>query len=235
MVKTVKFICVVLSAVFMITACGLFTAMAEPMVDTPVETQVVTNPVETQAPETQAPTNPVTNPATAPQETTQGVTEAPETVAPETEFVRPTEFAEDYVPNTHSNYHSNASLYTPAEQDFEENDFEKLDEDEILNMALNSDSVDGLKDFNNIKNNNAKGDEVSPLLLILGLLLIFLSIAGFTFVFMYKDKPKKKAPAAAGKAPSSARGTSTRSTGTRYAQNPRTKERRSNSDYNDGY
>ncbi len=218
-----KKISIFLSVLLVLTVLtlGAFTAFAEtepvPVTDPAAPTSPVTAPVDPVDP---TPTTvPVTVPATGSTEATgstdpsdytepsSGVTE------PATDFTRPTEYDEENQPNTYSDYVSPAPIYTPSDQDFEKKDWEEIELDikEEVNPA-------GPGSFVDIKNNTAKGDQKSPLLLILCIVFWCLALSCLTFVILYKPKvDAKKAPATAGR-----------------VQSRRTDPKVSD-DYNDGY
>lgn len=172
-----------------------FSAFAEtqPAATDPAPSVVVTDPVDT----TSA-TTPSTVPATGSTDPTDstdstGATEpTTEATEPVTEYTRPTEYDEDNQPNTYSDYVSPAPIYTPSDQDFEKNDWEEIE----LDIKADSNSA-GVGDFSNIKNNTSKGDEKSPLLLILCIVFWCLALSCLTFVLLYKPKSAKKVPAKA--------------------------------------
>lgn len=172
-----------------------------------------------------------TNPsATASTEATTEVSSTvAETTVPATTFPKPTEPVET---ETYSNYESPAPVYTPADQDFEENDWQEI------KLDLNAPPSNGKGSFDFIQQNNSKGNNSITYFLVIGIVLIFLSIAGFTFVILYN--PNKKAPAKADRnnsrsaSSSRSRGTSSSRTNRRpnriedeYSFNP--------DDYNDGF
>lgn len=236
--KKFKFLAVLFS-VLMILSMAVIAVSAE---TEPTETIIYTEPY------TEIETDPTfsTDYTTEPTEDTE-YTEAP--TEPTTEFVRPTEYPEDYQPSTHSNYVSPQPVYTPAEQDFNEVEWEKIELDISNNSA-------GVGDFSSIKNNTSKGDSNNYTLLIVGIILIALAIAGITFVILYN--PKMLAGKAVASRQSSAgaksdnraeksRSTSSNNRRGRSAQSRRSagsdrsrsqsleQKRRNYDDYNDGY
>lgn len=100
----------------------------------------------------------------------------------------PTEPDED---STYSDYVSPAPVYTPADQDFQEKDWQEI------KLDLSADPAPGKQSFASIQNDKSKGNDSIAGFLIVGIILIFLSIAGFTFVVLYNPYKKKKAPAKA--------------------------------------
>jgi len=128
-------------------------------------------------------TEPATGETTFPEETTAPVTEV------HTNPPAPTEPDEN---STYSDYVSPDPVYTPADQDFQENDWQEI------KLDLKADPVAGKQSFEGIQKNNSRGNDSIAGFLIAGIILIFLSIAGFTFVFLYNPYKKKKAPAKAG-------------------------------------
>ncbi|MBQ7385778.1 MAG: hypothetical protein IJW04_04630 [Ruminococcus sp.] len=136
----------------------------------------------------------------------------------------PTEPDED---STFSDYVSPAPVYTPADQDFKEKDWQEI------KLDLNADPAPGKQSFESIQNDKSKGNDSIMGFLIAGIVLIFLSLAGFTFVILYNPYKKKKAPQKA--------------QGARYAAKPSksthnpSKTQRENrrtfnpDDYNDGF
>lgn len=185
----------------------------------PTDPYTPTEPIDTGATDTTPTdfTEPETGETTPTAETTVPMTTAPVTNPPE-----PTEPDED---STYSDYVSPDPVYTPADQDFEENDWQEIQ------LDLGANPVDGKGDFGFIQQNNSKGNDSIVGFLILGLVLIFLSIAGFTFVILYR--PYKKAAVKQGARhtePKRAQQKSTRSNSqrdTRRTYNP--------DDYNDGF
>ncbi len=179
--------------VLTVLALGVFTAFAE------TEPAVPTDPVAPTAPVTDpvdpVPTTvPVTVPATGATDTTDstdpsGATEPSTAVStePVTEFTRPTEYDENDQPNTYSDYVSPAPIYTPSDQDFQKNEWEEIK----LDIKDDKPNPGGVGDFSNIKNNNTKGDEKSPLLLILCIVFWCLALSCLTFVILYKPKTAK--------------------------------------------
>lgn len=184
-----KKLSIILASVLVVLfALGAFTAFAEtvPAVTEPVATSPVTDPVVTNPAEvsTTAPSEDVTSPTDATDPT--GATEAPtEVTEPVTDFVRPTEYDENNQPNTYSDYVSPAPVYTPAEQNFDKNEWEEIELDVDSNSA-------GVGDFSAIKNNNSTGDEKSPLLLIMCIVFWCLALSCLTFVLLYKPKTGAK-------------------------------------------
>jgi len=216
-VKKLSFLLSVL-LVLMISVFGLVTVFAEtqPATNPVVIDPVVTNPVEPE------PSNPatspdpvVTNPSEGeiPTEVTEPYTEQTE---PETEFVRPTEYDEDAQPNTYSDYVSPAPIYTPSDQDFEKKDWEEIKIEIKDDKGTNKGNVGSFVD---IKTNNNKGDEKSPLLLVLCIVFWCLALSCVTFVLVYKPK------------------VSAVSTSKAEPAKPRTKrtEPKVSDDYNDGF
>lgn len=178
----------ILSALLVLTVLitGTATAFAETQPVTDPVTNPVTNPVEPETTipsETQIVTD-VTNPSdvTDPSDYSEPVTEETE---PETEFVRPTEFDEDEQPNTYSDYVSPAPIYTPSDQDFEKKDWEEIKIEIKDDKGPNTGNIGS---FDDIKTNTAKGDEKSPLLLILCIVFWCLALSCVTFVLIYKPK-----------------------------------------------
>lgn len=136
----------------------------------------------------------------------------------------PTESDED---STYSDYVSPAPIYTPADQDFQEKDWQEIE------LDLSADPAPGKQSFADIQNDKSKGNDSIMGFLIGGIVLIFVALAGFTFVFLYNPYKKKKAPAKAG--------------GARYADSSKRNAQPSNraprenrrpfnpDDYNDGF
>lgn len=161
--------------------------------------------------------------------TTEVSTTVAETTVSATTFPTPTEPIET---ETYSNYESPAPVYTPADQDFEANNWQEI------KLDLNAPPSNGKGSFDFIQKNNTKGNNSITYFLIIGIVLIFLSIAGFTFVVLYN--PTKKAPAKHGR--TSSRSSSSRSRST--SSSSRTTRRPSRNedeysfnpdDYNDGF
>ena len=166
-------------------------------------------------------TEPSTGESTAPLDTT-----APSSTAPHTNPPEPTEPDED---STYSDYVSPEPIYTPADQDFEDNDWKEI--------KLNIDSApsNGKGTFDFIQKNNTKGNDSIAGFLIAGIVLIFLSIAGFTFVIVYRPF-KKKAPAKAGARYAEKEAPKRRSSQNRSTSKTRENRRPYNpDDYNDGF
>lgn len=192
---------------------SMLTAFAEtvPTELPPVPTEQVTSPVYEP---TEAPTGfeeNVTNPTdVAP----TGPTEEPftEVTEPLTDFSRPTEYDEDNEPNTYSDYVSPAPIYTPSDQDFSKKDWE-----EIKIEIKDTPNEGNVGSFDNIKGNTAKGDEKSPLLLILCIVFWCLALSCLTFVILYKPKTEKAVPVKA------------------QPRAQRRTEPKVSDDYNDGY
>lgn len=117
-----------------------------------------------------------------------GATEEPftEVTEPLTEFTRPTEYDEDNEPNTYSDYVSPAPIYTPSDQDFEKKQWE-----EIKIEIKDTPETGNVGSFVDIKQNTSKGDEKSPLLLILCIVFWCLALSCLTFVILYKPKADK--------------------------------------------
>lgn len=131
-----------------------------------------------------------TEPSTG-ETTTSTETTAP--VATETQVhtnpPAPTEPDED---STFSDYVSPQPVYTPADQDFQEKDWQEI------KLDLSADPAPGKQSFASIQNDKTKGNNSIAGFLVGGIVLIFLSIAGFTFVILYNPYKKKKAPAKTG-------------------------------------
>lgn len=194
--------------------------------EAPVDTYPVTDPYTPSEPDYSVPedttsplyTEPASTETTASAETTAPVSTAPATNPPE-----PTEPDED---STYSDYVSPDPVYTPADQDFEENEWQSI------KLDLEADPVAGKQSFANIQNNNKKGNDSIVGFLIVGLVLIFLSIAGFTFVILYRPYKKKAAVSTA------ARHAEPRQTQPRQSRNRTTRDERRTynpDDYNDGF
>ncbi len=237
-----KTILVLVSTLTVLCLCFSMTAFAEttPLEDiVPTEdvfateevTDYIDDPVDTEAPtDPYTPSEPVDTEAsdTAPTEYTEPfsteatsvpATEIEDTSAVHTNPPAPTEPDED---STFSDYVSPEPVYTPADQDFQKKDWQEI------KLDLEADPAPGKQSFANIQNDTSKGNNSIAGFLIAGLVLIFLSIAGFTFVFLYNPLKKKKAPAKAG---------------ARYASSPSREPRRKEDnrrtfnpdDYNDGF
>lgn len=195
--------------------------------DVPVDTGVATDPYTptdpyyTNAVDTTPTdyTEPATGETTTPTETTVPMSTAPVTNPPE-----PTEPDED---STFSDYVSPAPVYTPADQDFQENDWKEIK----LDLAAPS---NGKGNFEFIQKNNAKGNDSIIGFLIAGLVLIFLSIAGFTFVILYRPY-KKKAVAAQGARHAEAKSKTTPKKSTRTRTQLENRRPYNPDDYNDGF
>ncbi|MDO4419977.1 MAG: hypothetical protein Q4B92_06395 [Ruminococcus sp.] len=234
-------------SVLLIFACLSFTASAETTpadiatptedvfateeatvyTDTAIDTGAVTDPydptgpVDTGSVDTTPSdyTEPYSSEATGTTETT-AVTD-PTTATVHTNPPEPTEPDED---STFSDYVSPQPVYTPAEQDFQENDWQ------AIKLDLEADPVAGKQNFASIQNNNSKGNDSIVGFLIVGLVLVFLSLAGFTFVILYRPY-KKKAPTKAARYAEN----------TRQRRNPSERPERTNrrqlnpDDYNDGF
>lgn len=187
-----------------------------------IDTGAVTDPYvpeTTVAPDT-APTGytePATPGTTAPVESTV-VETAPVTNPPE-----PTEPDED---STFSDYVSPDPVYTPAEQDFEENDWQEIE------LNLEAAPSNGKGNFDFIQKNNTKGNDSIVGFLIVGLVLIFFSIAGFTFVILYRPF-KKKASVKPGARHAEPRASQPKNTRTRTSRDDR--RAYNPDDYNDGF
>lgn len=182
----------------------------------PTETSPVENATGTTSATSATDTSAVdSTPASSVPDTTASAATTVHTNPPE-----PTEPDED---STYSDYVSPAPVYTPADQDFEENDWEEIE------LDLGAEPADGKGSFAYIQENNRKGNDSIMHFLIIGIVLLFLAIAGFTFVILYKPKALAKAK--------------TSKKGTRYAQssNPYkstksdTRSKRQRDDYDDGY
>lgn len=135
----------------------------------------------------------------------------------------PTEPDED---STYSDYVSPEPVYTPADQDFEESNWQSI------KLDLEADPVAGKQSFAAIQQNNSKGNDSIIGFLIVGLVLIFLSIAGFTFVILYRPYKKKAAIARGG----ARYAEPSRQSKSSSARPSRTNRRELNpDDYNDGF
>lgn len=120
---------------------------------------------------------------TDPTGSTEITTEVIQTNPPE-----PTEPDED---STYSDYVSPAPVYTPADQDFQAKDWKEIE------LNLEADPAPGKQSFINMQNDKTKGNDSIAGFLIVGIVLIFLSLALFTFVIIYRPF-KKKAKACGG-------------------------------------
>ena len=160
---------------------------------------------------------------------TTGVADTTAPVETETAVqTNPPEPTEPDENSTYSDYVSPDPVYTPADQDFQEKDWQEI------KLDLSADPAPGKQRFDSIQNDTSKGNDSIAGFLIVGIVLIFLSLAGFTFVFLYNPFKKKKAPA-------------TSKAGTRYANNSKSSARNSKrdhfenrkpynpDDYNDGF
>ncbi|MBR3987843.1 MAG: hypothetical protein IKK10_00885 [Clostridia bacterium] len=196
--------------------------------EVPVDTTAQTDPYYTEPVDTGASdTTPsdYTEPYTGETTTAAATSTAPveTTTQVQTNPPAPTEPDED---STFSDYVSPQPVYTPADQDFQEKDWQEI------KLDLSADPAPGKQSFAAIQNDKTKGNSSIVGFLIAGIALIFISIAGFTFVILYNPYKKKKASA---------------KTGTRYAttsknsansrQRNHTENRRpyNPDDYNDGF
>lgn len=164
--------------------------------------------------------------ATSATETTVAESTIAETTVAETTFVMPTEPQET---ETYSDYESPAPVYTPADQDFDANNWQEIKLD--LEAPAN-----GKGNFDFIQKNNTKGNDSIAHFLIIGIILIFLSIAGFTFVILYrpnKAAAKQSRSSSSAQRRSSASGSSRRSSN-RSARKPE-RPTFDPDDYNDGF
>ncbi len=135
----------------------------------------------------------------------------------------PTEPDED---STYSDYVSPAPVYTPADQDFKEKDWQEIQ------LDLSADPAPGKQSFAAIQNDKSKGNDSIAGFLIVGIVLIFLSLAGFTFVILYNPFKKKKAPAKTGGARYADRNKKPQPSNRTQRENRRTFNP---DDYNDGF
>lgn len=191
-------------------------------IDDPVDTEVPTDPYTPSEPVDTQPSDTTPTEYTEPfstEATTVPATEIEDTSAVQTNPPAPTEPDEN---STYSDYVSPEPVYTPADQDFQKKDWQEI------KLDLEADPAPGKQSFANIQNDTSKGNDSIMGFLIAGLVLIFLSIAGFTFVILYNPLKKKKAPAKAGTRYSSSTSRETR----RKEDNRRTFNP---DDYNDGF
>lgn len=169
-----------------------------------------------------------TDPSSVPETNVTGATEY-------TEATAPTEPAET---STYSDYESPDPVYTPGDQDFETNPFE------TIKLDLDAKPSNGKGSFEFIQNNNSKGNDSMSFILIIGIALLFVSLAGFTFAILYKRGEGKKAKATA----NSSKGKrfsepERRRKSTPQRKSPREPQRRNSDtnryfdpdDYNDGF
>lgn len=191
-------------------------------IDDPVDTEVPTDPYTPSEPVDTQPSDTTPTEYTEPfstEATTVPATDIEDTSAVQTNPPAPTEPDEN---STYSDYVSPEPAYTPADQDFQKKDWQEI------KLDLEADPAPGKQSFANIQNDTSKGNDSIMGFLIAGLVLIFLSIAGFTFVILYNPLKKKKALAKAG---------------TRYSSSPSRETRRKEDnrrtfnpdDYNDGF
>lgn len=232
--KKIRILCAVLAMVMAVSCLGLLSVSAETQPSDVIYTQPATNDPVTTEPATAPATVPMTEPVTVPTDntastvSTEPVTEYTE---PATQAPRPTEYDEDDEPSTYSDYVSPAPVYTPAEQDFEANDWEEIE----LNIDSDAAVSGGVGDFSAIKNNTSKGDEKSPLLLILCIVFWCLAVSCLTFVILYKPKAAK-ALQAAGKGKTAPQSKGKSQVQIKGAQTKRnSSDRRNPDDYNDGF
>ncbi len=204
------FVSVLMAVLVLFTAVSVTAETLPPENDVP--TEQVTTPVDEP---TQAPTNSdedYTDPTDVTSPT--GPTEEPsaEVTEPVTDFSRPTEYDEENQPDTYSDYVSPAPIYTPSDQDFEKKDWE-----EIKIEIKDTPNAGSVGSFDDIKSNTSKGDEKSPLLLILCIVFWCLALSCLTFVILYKPKVEKATSAPA------------------QTRVQRKTEPKVSDDYNDGY
>lgn len=149
-------------------------------------------------------------------------TEIPTTVV-HTNPPEPTEPDED---STYSDYVSPEPVYTPADQDFQAKDWKEIE------LNLEADPAPGKQSFINMQKDNSKGNDSIAGFLIVGIVLIFLSLALFTFVILYRPF-KKKAKASTG----ARYATQTKEAPQRAQRKPSTDNRKpfNPDDYNDGF
>ena len=109
-----------------------------------------------------------------------GSTDSTETTAvPTTGIVttpmEPTEPDED---STFSDYVSPDPVYTPAVQDFQENDWQEI------KLDLEAAPAPGKQSFEFIQNDTTQENKGSATLLIIGIVLLFVALAGITFLII---------------------------------------------------
>lgn len=188
----------------------------QPVSGAPVESQPVSSdPVDVTEPSGSTDPTDNTDPSGATDPT--GETEPESTV-------RPTEYSE---PSTYSDYVSPAPIYTPADQDFEKNDWENIE------LNLDDKASNGSGSFLNIKNNTSKEDEQNPLLLILCIVFWFLALSAITFLILYRPERNKASNVKGVPVRSTEKGSRNKKDARRRA--PRNYERKYSDDYNDGY
>ncbi len=191
-------------------------------IEEPVDTEVPTDPYTPSEPMDTEPFDTTPTEYTEPfstEATSVPATEVEDTTAVHTNPPAPTEPDEN---STYSDYVSPEPVYTPADQDFQKKDWQEI------KLDLAADPAPGKQSFANIQNDTSKGNDSIAGFLIAGLVLIFLSIAGFTFAILYNPLKKKKSRATAG---------------ARYESSPAREKRRANDnrrtfnpdDYNDGF
>lgn len=89
--------------------------------------------------------------------------------------MEPTEPDED---STFSDYVSPDPVYTPAVQDFKENDWQEIE------LDLEAAPAPGKQSFEFIQNDTTQENKGSATLLILGIVLLFVALAGITFLII---------------------------------------------------
>lgn len=159
-------------------------------------------------------------------DTTQAISTAPITEATSAPaHTNPPAPTEPDADSTYSDYVSPDPIYTPADQDFEEKDWEEIQ------LNLTADPAPGKQSFAAIQNNTASGNDSAIGFLIVGIVLVFLSLAGFTFVILFR--PYKKAAVKQG----AATRTSTPAIRSAYPSKAQKDNRRTYDpdDYNDGF
>ena len=141
-------------------------------------------------------------------------------------YTNPPEPTEPDENSTYSDYVSPNPVYTPADQDFEAKDWQEIE------LDLSADPAPGKQSFEAIQKDNSKGNDSIAGFLIAGIVLIFLSIAGFTFVFLYNPFKKPKAKAASGARYTDNSKNRTRSNPQNHFEN---RKPYNPDDYNDGF
>lgn len=192
-----KLVCLVLALLNLICASVLFvsadptnpvdTQPVEPLPTTATTPAVTTDPYSATTPVVSGTDSSVPASSAVPSGTDVSAPTEPSEPATTIPVTRPTEIASD--PGYTSDYVAQPPAYQPGEHDVQKQEWDALDEDDIVNEANKQLSVSGGSgsgSFKGIKDNKSKGDQKSNLLVILSIVFCFIALGLATFAILYR-------------------------------------------------
>lgn len=197
-----KLVCIMLALINLICASVLmvWANPDTPQESLPAETPttattpvVTTDPYGATTPSGTAvdPSVPASTGTSDPLVTDSSMSTAPTELVSTVPATRPAEIASD--PGYTSDYVAQPPAFQPGEHDVQKQEWDALEEDQIVKDAEKQLSVSGGSgsgSFKSIKDNKSKGDEKNPLLFILSILCWFVALGLATFAILYRSGKK---------------------------------------------